>query len=202
MIVVDDAAFYFPSLHDETKMNPDHDPSAALASLLAILSQSTQKTPLISHPRLSHPHPSAHVEPIFPEGDILDTTPWIGIPTTPWSEPRTWQLPRHEPTIRPQIRPPLVPSSTSVEQAICSTATVNSFTTYSQALKHIVRQTQSEDFIHTIRKMKTRQDNFESDLFEQRSRIVRKYESKGKMNELLKSIGSQYTNEQVQFYKL
>jgi hypothetical protein len=188
-------------------MNSGEDQSAALASLLAILSQSTQKNASTSFQppnHSTHPPLSAHVEPIFPEGDILETTQWIGIPTTSWYEPRTWQLPRPDPTIgRPQIRPPPVKrkrSPSPIEfQSTSSPATtgIASFSSYSHALKHVIQLTRSEQFISSIRRMKDRQDDLESDLFEQRSGIIRKYESKRKMNELIKSLGSKYTDEQV-----
>ena len=194
---------------DHTRMNPSHDPSAALASLLAILAKSTQKNSLPSQPYSTHPPRPSHVEPVFTEGDILDTTQWIGIQTTPWYEPRIWQLRRPDNTTqRPQRAFPAkqkrspsplpeLSSSTPTPIPTPTPATVKVFTSYSEALKHAVRQTQSEDFIDSIHKMKSRQNNLETDLFDQRSRITRKYESKRKMNELLKSLGSQYTNEQV-----
>lgn len=180
-------------------MNPGNDPSAALASLLAILSRSTKGQQTTSS---SQHHPSHLIEPIFPEGDILDTTQWIGIPTTQWYQPRAWQLPRPDLTIPcpPQITSPQIvrlPSPEVKRKRSPSPTKVTSFPSYSHALKYIIQQTQDEEFISSIRKVKIRQDNFETDLFEQRSRIARKYESKRKMNELLKSIGSQYTNEQV-----
>jgi len=179
-------------------MNPGNDPSAALASLLAILSQSTkgQQTPSISQ---HHPsHPPVPIEPIFPEGDILETTQWIGISTTQWYEPRLWQFPR---TINPSpVRPPTVKRVSPPLPSKSITSEIPRLPlSYSQALKYVIQQSQSEDFINSIRGMKICQNNLESDLFEERCRIIRKYESKRKMSELLKSIqGSQDTDEQVE----
>jgi hypothetical protein len=173
-------------------MNPGNDPSAALASLLAILSRSTKGQQTTSS---SQHHPSHLIEPIFPEGDILDTTQWIGIPTTLWYQPRQWQFPRTtEPvTVRPLLakRKPTPPKCIPPELP-------RGPLSYSQALKWIIQRSESSDFIHPIRGMKVRQNNLESDLFEERCRIIRKYESKRKMSELLKSIqGSQNTDERV-----
>ena len=175
-------------------MNPGNDPSAALASLLAILSQSTkgqQTTPSSQR----HPRPLLPIEPIFPEGDILETTQWIGIPTTPWYQPRQWQFPR---TTEPvTVRPPPAKSKPTPPKCI-SPELPRGQLSYSQALKYVIQQSQSDDFLNSIRGMKVRQNNLESDLFEERCRIIRKYESKRKMNELLTSIqGSQNTDEQV-----
>ena len=179
-------------------MNPSNDPSAALASLLAILSQSTkgQQTPSSFQHNPSH-HPSPPIEPIFPESDILETTQWIGIPTTQWYEPRQWQF---HGTINPApVRPPPVKRVSPPPSKNITSEIPRGRLSYSQALKYVIQQSQSDDFINAIRGMKIRQNNLESDLFEERCRIIRKYESKRKMSELLKSIqGSQDTDEQVE----
>jgi hypothetical protein len=179
-------------------MNTGNDPSAALASLLAILSQSTkgqQTTPSSQR----HPsHLSLPLEPIFPEGDILETTQWIGVPTTPWYQPREWQLPRTNkpvPIRPPPNKPEPPPPSTRITPVLPPGPL-----SYSQALKWVIEQSRSDDFIDSLRRMKVRQNNLESDLFEERCRIIRKYESKRKMSELLKSIqGSQCNDEHVQY---
>src|ERR1700733_9396773 len=146
-------------------MNTGTDPSNALASLLAILSQSTQppSSHLVSHPGPnSQPPPPAnhrvdlqHIEPVFIEGDIFETTQWIGVPTVPWSEPRKWQFPRPDPTIlaRRRIPPPRPTTPTIPEkrkrtpspapqkaQSVSPSSPTKTFTNYSLALKHVIRQ--------------------------------------------------------------
>jgi hypothetical protein len=209
-----------------TVMSTEYDPSAALASVLAILAQTKQKAPSnLVHPQSavsvhSRPLTPANLDPVFAEGDILDTSQWIGALVTPWYEPRPWQFPRFEkqlypiPQLRTQpgvtLRTALRPVSPPVKQKrppspdqLEKSSTAESekkillFPTYSHAIKHVVRESQSEDFILALRNMKTRQNNLESDLFEERSRIKRSYESKLKMDQLLQSLGSQYTGEKV-----
>jgi len=48
-----------------------------------------------------------------------------------------------------------------------------------------------------VRKVKARQDEIETDLWEERERIERSFDSKRKMNQLLESLGSQYKDELV-----
>src|SRR5436190_24373597 len=130
-------------------MNTANDPSAALASLLAILSQSTQnQANLSSLQNLPNPQ-STPVEPIFPQGDILDTSEWIGMATTPWYEPRTWQLPgiNAAPLGTPPGKKPPSLSRRDIPPR-------KSFATYSHALKHIIQQSQADDFLNSIRGMK------------------------------------------------
>ena len=179
-------------------MDTGNDPSAALASLLAILSQSAkgqQTTPSSQR----HPsHLSLPIEPIFPEGDILETTQWMGIPTTSWYQPRLWQFPRINTSV-PIRPPPIKPKSPPPPKCITPELPREPLS-YSQALKYVIQLSQSDDFINSVREMKVRQNNLESDLFEERCRIIRKYESKRKMSELLKSIqGSQHNDEQAQY---
>ena len=50
-----------------------------------------------------------------------------------------------------------------------------------------------------VRRVKKRQDEIETDLWEDRERIKRSFESKRKMNQLLQSLGSQYKDEEVPF---
>jgi hypothetical protein len=207
-------------------MSTEYDPSAALASVLAILAQTKRTVPtnlIQPQPAVSvHSRPltPANLDPVFAEGDILDTSQWIGALVTPWYEPRPWQFPhfekqpypipqrRKQPDITLQTalrpvsppptrkRPPLVgqldksPAAESVKKTLL-------FPTYSHAIKHVVLESQSEDYILALRNMKLRQNNLESDLFEERSRIKRSYESKSKMDQLLQSLGSQYTGEKV-----
>jgi hypothetical protein len=214
-----------------TLMTSEYDPSAALASVLAVLAQTKQRpSPSNSvqsnyHPStLGRPLPPTNLDPVFTQGEILDTSKWIGTFVTPWYEPRPWQLPRLEkqpypiPQLKPQpqpridvdlrtalrpISPPIkrkrspsperrnVPSTNEKEQKTLS------FSTYSHAIKHVVLASQEEEFVNALRKMKTCQNDLESDLFEERSRILRKYESKLKMDQLLHSLGSNYTGEKV-----
>src|SRR5271167_2259878 len=107
-------------------MNTGTDPSNALASLLAILSQSTQSP---SSHLTSHPHPNSqppppanhrvniqNIEPVFIEGDIFETTQWIGVPAVPWSEPRKWQFPRPDPTVLAQRRKPPRPTTPTIPE--------------------------------------------------------------------------------------
>jgi hypothetical protein len=192
-------------------MSASTDPSAALASLLAILSQTTKGSVTNGHPssQTRFPHVSAPLEPVFVEGDILDTSQWIGSSTVLWYEPRNWQLPRIPREPRPKLPPPSsVPrlaSPSSKRQRSesphqdCPSPPVQplSFPTYSQALKHVVLLSQSESFIMALKDMRTSQHNLESDLFEERQRIIRKYESKRKMDTLLQSLGSQNVGEEV-----
>lgn len=177
------------------------DPSASLASLLAILSQTTQ----IPTGQSNQPRPSSinsPLEPVFVQGDILETTQWIGSTTTSWYEPRTWQLPRLLPA--PQITSsssvPRIGSPTSKRKRSHSppkstpplnSQTTISFPTYSHALKHVVLLSQSETFITALRDMRKNQNNLESDLLDERQRITRKYKSKRTMATLLQSLGSQ-----------
>jgi len=197
-------------------MNTQSDPTAALTSLLAILSQTTQQQ---QNRRLlpSFPFPPAHpgppqphsLDPVFVEGDILDTTPWIGARTTPWYEPRHWQLPRFPPSTPSQAPTQTKPvprlasptskrkRSPSPSQPQRTTSTPLSFSNYSQALKQIITQSQRDDFVEALQSLRKRQNHFESDLFEERSRIIRKYESKRKLDTLLKSLGSENAGEEV-----
>src|SRR5271170_7478861 len=148
-----------PHQHVDIKtMNTGTDPSNALASLLAILSQSTQ--PPSSQPP-SHPHPNPglppptnnhfalqHIEPVFIQGDIFETTQWIGVPTVPWSEPRKWQFPRPDPTVLAQRRmPPTTPTipekrkrspspAPQKTQSVSAGIPKATYTNYSLALKH------------------------------------------------------------------
>jgi len=52
-------------------------------------------------------------------------------------------------------------------------------------------------FMGTVRGVKRRQDEKETDLWEERERIKRSFDSKRKMNQLLQSLGSQYKDEEV-----
>ena len=89
------------------------DPSAALTSLLALLAQTNPQPPPSTPPVPQPPAvPSANgflpledIEPVFAEGDILDTTPWIGAARTSWRSPLPWTLPQ-EHQQRQQRRPP------------------------------------------------------------------------------------------------
>src|SRR5271170_3870722 len=139
-------------------MNTGTDPSNALASLLAILSQSTQSpsSNLTSRPgpNSQPPPPANHhvnlqnIEPVFIEGDIFETTQWIGVPTVPWSEPRKWQFPRPDPTVLAQRRmPPTTPTipekrkrspspAPQKTQSVSAGIPKATYTNYSLALKH------------------------------------------------------------------
>ena len=52
-------------------------------------------------------------------------------------------------------------------------------------------------FMEAMRGIKRRQDETETDLWEERERIKRSFDSKRKMNQLLQSLGSQYKDEEV-----
>ena len=203
-------------------MNPNQDPQAALASLLAILSRSAQSQTL-QNPSSSHSHPQhspqhnppvvnqpsaiEYLEPVFAEDGILETTQWIGVPTTQWYEPRKWQLPHpSHVSIRRQIPLPAsvkrkrsaspVQSSKQSTSSFATTEVIT-FPTYSHALKHIIRLSETKEFMDAIRDVKNRQNDLESDLFEERTRITQKWESKRKVNQVLQSLGSQPTSEEV-----
>jgi hypothetical protein len=203
-------------------MNTGTDPSNALASLLAILSQSTQppSSHITSHPRPnSQPPPPANqhvdlqnIEPVFIEEDIFETTQWIGVPTVPWSEPRKWQLPRPDLTVlaerripTPRLTTPTIPEkrkrspspAPQKTQSVSPGSPQKTFTNYSLALKHVLRQSEDAEFMDAMRRVKKRQDDIETDLWEDRERIKRSFDSKRKMNQVLKSLGSQYKDEQV-----
>src|SRR5271154_1152309 len=200
-------------------MNAGADPSNALASLLATPSQSTSPN-LPSHPRSTSlpPPPANHhvnlqnIEPVFIEGDIFETTQWIGVPTVPWSEPRKWQFPRPDPTVLAQRRiPPPRPTTPTIPekrkrspspapqktQSVSPGSPKKTYTNYSLALKHVLRQSEDAEFMDAVRRLKKRQDDIETDLWEDRERIKRSFDSKRKMNQLLQSLGSQYKDEQV-----
>jgi hypothetical protein len=93
-------------------MSTEYDPSAALASVLTILAQTKRTVPanlIQPQPAVSiHSRPltPANLDPVFAEGDILDTSQWIGALVTPCYEPRPWQFPRFEkqPYPIPQLR--------------------------------------------------------------------------------------------------
>jgi Protein of unknown function (DUF2458) len=206
-------------------MNPNQDPQAALASLLAILTRSApNQTPQNtstshSHPQHSPPQcppavhqPSAleHLEPVFAEDSILETTQWIGVPTTQWYEPRKWQFPRSSDVSTTQqahlpgnVKRRRSPSPVQPTKQLTSPATaeVTTFPTYSHALKHVIQQSETKEFMDAIRDMKKRQNDLESDLFEERMRITQKWDSKRKVNQVLQSLGSQHTSEEVLSHK-
>ena len=197
-------------------MSFGQNPSDSLASILATLSQSSQKRSGLPSAATSVHHPPPEqlqrLEPVFTESDILDTTLWIGAANTiPWYEPRSWQFPRparHRDTIRKpsrELHPSLSLSANSPRSFTpepkppLPAAIPNSASTanYSQALKHVIRLSQSEQFIEAIKRMKREQHDLETDLFEERSRIKRKWDSKRKMDKILLSIGSQCIGEEV-----
>ena len=190
------------------------DPSAALASLLALISQTQPQLPIQQiPPSISNPpsapyalHP-AHVEPVFVEGDILDTSPWIGTLTTPWHSPHPWSLPlhshsqRHAHQTRLQTQTtPISPPPTVGKRKRSPSPPIrvngkvkpeDDFKSYSHALKYVVQKTQDQDgeFMRRLRRMKARQHDFETDLFDERSSILRKYQAKRKMDLILRSLG-------------
>jgi hypothetical protein len=172
-------------------MNPQPDVTSALASLLSILSQSSQQ----SHPQpytpppLYPPRPST-IEPVFiDDTSVVDTTQWIGVPTTTWREPENWRLPPRKSPQSPSLRP--------VVQPVDPPPAVVAPATYSQALTLVIQKSQSNEFLLHLQGMKRRQHDLEEDLFEARCRIQRKYESKRKMNQLLRNLGSEHADEQV-----
>ena len=71
------------------------------------------------------------------------------------------------------------------------------FTSFALALKHVIGRSEDPEFLETMMKGKQRQDEIETDLWEERERIKRSFDSKRKMNQLLQSLGSQYENEEV-----
>jgi hypothetical protein len=60
-----------------------------------------------------------------------------------------------------------------------------------------MQKSQSNEFLFQLQRMKRRQHELEEDLFEARCRIQRKYESKRKMNQLLRNLGSEPADDQV-----
>jgi len=175
-------------------MNHQTDVSATLASLLSILSQSSQKPhrqqPVPPRLPINQPLP-ANIEPVFIDSDsIFDTSQWIGVPTTSWREPQQWHLPS-----RKSVNPPPPPPAVNTEDS--PPAVVAPPTSYSCALKLVIQKAQSNDFLLELQRIKRRQHEVEEDLFEARCRIQRKYESKRKMNQLLKNLGSQDVSEKV-----
>jgi len=175
-------------------MNYQTDVSATLASLLSILSQSSKQPH--SQPHVPPPLPinqptPAHIEPVFIESDsIFDTSQWIGVPIIPWREPQQWHLPPRKSTNQP-------PPAPAVNTEDPPPVVVQPPTTYSHALKLVIQKAQSNDFLLELQRIKRRQHEVEEDLFEARCRIQRKYESKRKMNQLLKNLGSQDVSEEV-----
>src|SRR5579862_784861 len=233
------------------------DPSAALISLLAILSQTNPPTlsnpshPLPPPPQQTYFNPSipstishehvdyTNVEPVFPEGDILDTTPWIGIPTTEWHSPKKWSIsspltPQHpslnsprqfqqshhphgspssslnhsssslvsrpETLHRPNSPPPkqkCSPSKSPTPSRIPQTTSAIDPPSYAHALKYIIQRTQDPEFIQRLRNLRSRQDDFETDLWDQRESIKRKFQGKRTMDKVLENLGSGFLGEKV-----
>lgn len=81
-------------------MNSQPDVASALASLLSILSQSSQSHPQpYTPPPIYPPRPSA-IEPVFiDDTSVKDTSQWIGVPTTTLPEPEQWPLTPEIPSI-------------------------------------------------------------------------------------------------------
>jgi Protein of unknown function (DUF2458) len=177
-------------------MNRPTDVSATLASLLAILAQSSQQSraqPNPASPLPICPSPAHNeVEPVVSEGNgIFETSQWIGVPTTSWREPQKWHLPPRKP-INP---PPFIPSVKKREELSHVAVTA----TYPEAIKLVIQKLQSNDFLVSLQRMKRRQHELEETMFEERCRIQRKYESKRKMNQVLKNLGSTRLDEEVGF---
>jgi hypothetical protein len=65
------------------------------------------------------------------------------------------------------------------------------FKSYSHALNYVVQKTSGEGWrvYETITEVKARQQDFETDLFDERSSILRKYQAKRKMDLILRSLG-------------
>jgi hypothetical protein len=187
--------------------------SSTINSLLAILSQSTHQPSLLpprpSQPRPPHHFPPnqihlQHIEPVFLEGNIYDSTQWIGVYTTPWYEPRKWQLPRPDPTSEQRSRclPSRVPekrkrSPSPAPQSISPVVPKGKVTNYSMALKYVLRRSEESEFMDKVKRIKRRQDEREVDFWDERERLKRTFESKRKMNQLLQSLGSQFKDEKV-----
>lgn len=188
-------------------MNTPNDPTAVLANLIAILSQSTQRpaqqAPPVQLPPQHDPSQNnlaAYTEPVFVQGEILDTSLWIGTNTVPWYEPKLWDLPRQaqgSSSVVPPAAETPVNKQTQGPPPETVSSKIASLPTFSHALKYVAHLSQSEGFMDSIRGLKTRQNHFESDLFEERGRIHRKFDSKRKMGEILHSLGSQYTSAEV-----
>jgi hypothetical protein len=203
-------------------MNRNQNPSDALASILAILSQSTQvnaERSGLSSPStrdFQYQGTSQNLDPVFAEDDILDTSQWIGSTTKPWHEPRNWQLPRKPvDAIQPPDTSslPALPRATKRQRSVTperktsqssepvDTAPVKSISinSYAQALKHLIGLTHSEEFVETIKRMKRKQHDHEIDLLEERNRLKQKWESKRKMDKILQSLGSECIGDEVMF---
>ena len=69
--------------------------------------------------------------------------------------------------------------------------------TYAQALKHVVNLSHSDEFVETIKQMKRKQHDLETDLHDERNRLKQKWESKRKMDKILQSLGSECIGDQV-----
>jgi len=178
------------------------------------------------------------VEPVFPEGDILDTTPWIGIPIIEWYPPNKWSVsrpvgpqrpslippgqvqqshPHHSPssspnhsssslvsrpeTVRRPISPPLKrkrsPSKTPPPSRIPQTTPAQGRTSYAHALKYIIQRTQDPEFIRHLCTLRSRQNDFETDLWDQRESIKRKFQGKRTMDKVLENLASESLGETV-----
>jgi hypothetical protein len=190
-------------------MTSPPDPSFALASILAVLSQSVQRqekqNSRIISPSLI-PTQIQEIEPVFTDGrDILDTSQWMGVPAIQWHEPRRWQLPHstrlegYSDPARPlkKRRRSDIYDGTSIEHPLTPTTQIRSFPSFTAALKHVFGLSESTGLVEKLQKMARRQNDIEADLFEQRSVLTQKWESKRKMNQLLHSLGSDGTDEKV-----
>jgi hypothetical protein len=184
-------------------MNPEKsDPSNAVAYLLAILAESTRRQNQV-HPA-STPVSGRRVDPqvpdaVFAQGEIIDTSAWMVGPTTRWYEPREWALPPQQLSTKSSLPrlPDLKRKRSSSPEPEKAPVPVQSFRSHTHALKYVLRLAESEQFMDALCKIKREQDEIESQLFEERERIIRQHESKRKMNQILHSIGSESTGEKV-----
>lgn len=194
-------------------MNSAQNPSEALASILAILSQTTQKPSdesRVHSQSIPALESRQELEPVFAEGDILDTSQWIGASTTVWYEPRNWQLlppdsrtsgvAKSDPIVGTSLSPPAKRHRSDIlelENQTQADGRPSSFTSYPQALKHVLHLIQYGSFTEAIKRIKDKQHVFESNLYEERCRLTRKWESKRKMDQILQSLNSQSLGNQV-----
>jgi hypothetical protein len=168
------------------------DQSQALTALLDILAQSTRPRTSNSIQPQTHPIETPQRYDLQDDASINDNSDSIGESRVPWREPRPWNL-------RPRPYNPAIPCVSPPKRKRSLSPQPDCFDSYSSALNYLVRKSQSGDFLQRMRKIKRKQDELETELWEERGRIPKKFESQRKLNALLQSIRSQSVSEDVHF---
>jgi len=76
-------------------------------------------------------------------------------------------------------------------------AAKTTFSCYSLAVKYVVQRSEDGEFMEAVTRVQRRQNETETDLWDERQRIIRSFETKRKMNQVLQSLGSQLKNDKV-----